>query len=290
MSDAARREANLGLQLDPEDAGSYAVLSEVVPRSDYRAQEAILLRGIKFGKHPKEPLGALYSYEGTLLGDVGRLREALSYQLIAQATDKWGAPKTVKVALAYANIGNLPVARSWIQKAVERWPSYSPVRPYRLYITGFYERPADAIAIINAMPAQTPSDDNQNAIWRTFVEARAAHSAQLTDMTIQKIREVADRGEIPRETEITMLAALGETKQAIEAANLALDHQQHLEPRFLFTPITRDVRKNPGFIALASRMGLIEYWRATGKRPDFCTRQASSSECSPQLLAAINSN
>ena len=67
--------------------------------SDYRTQEEILLRGIKFGKHPREPLGALYSYEGTLLSNVGRLREALSLQLIAQATDKWGPPKTVKVAL-----------------------------------------------------------------------------------------------------------------------------------------------------------------------------------------------
>ena len=46
MRDAARREAKLTLKLDPEEAGAYAVLSALVPRSDYRAQEAILLRGI----------------------------------------------------------------------------------------------------------------------------------------------------------------------------------------------------------------------------------------------------
>lgn len=290
MSDAARREANLALKLDPEDAGAYAVLSGLLPRSDYRARESILLRGIKVAKHPKEPLGALYSFEGTLLSDVGRLREALSFQLIAQATDKWGAPKTAKVALIYANMGNLRAARSWIQKAFERWPNHSAVRSNRLYIAGFYEQPADALAIINSMGTQIHSGDNQIAIWRMFVEAKAAQSTRLTDAAIPKIRAASIDGKISRETEIMMLAALGDTKQAIEVANLALDRQQPLEPRFLFTPVARNMRQDPGFVALASRMGLIKYWRETGKRPDICVGRASPTECSPQLLAALNAS
>jgi DNA-binding winged helix-turn-helix (wHTH) protein/TolB-like protein len=306
MNDAARREANLTLRLDPEDAGAYAVLSGLdgLKLSD---REAILLRGIKFAKHPKEPLGALYSYEGTLLSNVGRLREALSLQLIAQATDKWGPPKTAKVALIYANIGNLPAARGWLQEAIQRWPNHSGVRAVRRYVAGFYERPADGLAMINAMDAQTSHDindtagfaminamgaqtsydANQTAIWRTFIEAKAAHSAQLTGASIRRIREAADQGKVSRETEIMMFAGLGETKQAIEAANLALDHQE-LQAWFLFTPVTRILRQDPGFVGLAARMGLIKYWRETGKWPDFCTDRAS--ECGPQLLAAIKSN
>jgi tetratricopeptide (TPR) repeat protein len=286
MSEAARREANLTLKLDPADAGAYAVLSGLVPRGDYRAQEAILLRGIQYAKHPKEPLGGLYSYEGTLLSNVGRLREALSYQLIAQATDRWGAPKAAKVALTYANIGNLPVARDWIDKAVQRWPNHSAVRLYRLYIAGFYERPADALAVINSAESQAPNDDDI-AIWRSFVEARLAHSPQTNAATVAKIREAADQGIISRDIEILMLAELGGAKQAIDTANLALDHQQKLEPRFLFTPAARNIRQDPGFVGLAGRMGLIKYWRDTGKRPDFCTGQASRDECSTQLLDAL---
>ena len=287
MRDFARREANLTLKLDPQDAGAYAVLAGLAQRFDYRGEEAILLRGIKLAKHPREPLGALYSYEGTLLSNVGRLREALSFQLIAQATDKWGPPKTAKVALTYANMGNLPAARDWIQKAIQRWPNHSAVRSYRLHIAGFYEQPADALAIINAIDAQRSTDDDQIAIWRSFAEARRARSAQVSAMTIPKIREAADQAKIPRETEIMMLAELGETKQAIAAASLALDHQQQLEPRFLFTPVTSAIRRDPGFVSLAARMGLIKYWRETGKRPDFCTGRTAGSECSPQLLAAL---
>ena len=75
----------------------------------------------------------------------------------------------------------------------------------------------------------------------------------------------------------------------MEAANSALDHKQ-FESWILFTPVTRNMRQDPGFVGLASRMGLIEYWRETGKRPDFCTDPATRSECSPQLLAALKPN
>ena len=286
MKEAARREANLTLKLDPADAGAYVILAALEPT--YRAREAMLLRGIKYAKHPKGPLGALYSSEATLLSNVGRLREALSYQLIAHATDEWGAPKTAQLARAYANLGNLPAARAWIQKAVQLWPNHSGVRRVQQYIVGFYEQPADGLASIKAMEAETSPDANQPATWRTFTEAKAAHSPPVTGASIRKIGEAAAEGKISRETEIMMLAGLGETKQALEAANSALDHQQ-LEPWFLFTPVTRSLRQDPGFVGLAARMGLIKYWRETGKRPDFCTDRATREECSPQLLAALKS-
>jgi hypothetical protein len=138
------------------------------------------------------------------------------------------------------------------------------------------------------MAAQPPSDDSQIAIWRSFVEARAAHSPLVTAATAAGIREAADKADISRENQIMMLAALGETKQAFEAANAALDHEV-LQGWFLFTPATRNLRLDPAFLRLATRLGLIKYWRETGKRPDFCTDQARRSECSPQLVAALNS-
>ena len=267
MREAARREANLTLKLDPADAGAYVVLSWLEPT--YRGREAILLRGMKYARHPKAPLGALYSSEAALLSDVGRLREALSSLLVAHATDEWGAPKTAQLARAYANTGNLPAAKARIQKGVQLWPDHSGVRRVRRYIAAFYEQPSDALAIFDAMDARTSSGENENEIWRSFIKAKAAHSERLTAETARQIREAADQQKISRENEILMLAALGETRQAMEAANSALDHQR-FESWILFAPVTRNLRQDPGFVPLAARLGLIEYWRETGKRPDFC--------------------
>jgi hypothetical protein len=139
------------------------------------------------------------------------------------------------------------------------------------------------------MDAQASSGEGENEIWRSFVKAKAAHSERLTAKTALQIRQAANQEKINRETEILMLAALGETRQAMEAANSALN-RPGFESWVLFAPVTRNLREDPGFVGLAARMGLIDYWRETGKRPDFCTGPAAQSECSPQLLAAMRSN
>jgi DNA-binding winged helix-turn-helix (wHTH) protein/TolB-like protein/tetratricopeptide (TPR) repeat protein len=286
MRDAARREAELTLKLDPQDAGAYSVLEGIEPTYNYAAREAILLRGLKVAKHPKQPLGALYSYEGTLLSSVGRVREALSFQLIARATDEWGPPKTAKLIRNYASLGNLDASRSWLDRAVRRWPNHSAVRAMRLEMAGFYELPSDGLAILDAIAARTPADKAQTEVWRVFIEAKAARSPQAISAATRTIMGAGADGKITRETEVMMLAGLGQTERAIAAANRALDRQQ-LDPRFLFTPVMRDVRRSPGFVNLAARMGLIKYWRETGKRPDFCTGSTAASACSPQLIAAL---
>ncbi|HVU28958.1 MAG TPA: winged helix-turn-helix domain-containing protein [Sphingomicrobium sp.] len=287
MYDASKREAELTLKLDPQDAGAYAVLSSVVGGSDPGKTEAILLRGLKYAKHPKEPLGALYAYESMLLQSVGRLREALSYQLIAQATDDWSPAKMAQLAYVYANMGNLDAAKATVEKAAQRWPNQSGVRSARRYVAGFYEPPAEALGVIDSLDAQSNPDNVANATWRSFINARAADSKAATNAAIPRIEAAADQGKIPRDIEVLMLAALGEGGKAIEVANRTLDRHEHLETRHLFSPIARNLRLDPAFVPLASRMGFIKYWRETGKRPDSCTGEAARTECSPQLLAAL---
>ncbi|HYX47847.1 MAG TPA: winged helix-turn-helix domain-containing protein [Sphingomicrobium sp.] len=290
MRAAAWQEANLTLKLDPQDAGAYVVLSGLESERrpyNYQPAEAILLRGIKFAKHPKQPLAALYSYEGLLLGNVGRLREALSFQMVAHASDEWGPPRTAKLAFSYANMGNLTAARAYLQKATQLWPNHPGVWRLQQYIAGFFEQPSDALDAFRLLDARSSLHDS-NVIWRDFVQAKAAHSQQMTGAASLKIRMAGDQGTIDREHEIMMLSGLGQTKQAFEVANSLIDHRD-LEPWFLFTPVTRTLRQDPSFIPLAARLGLIRYWRETGKWPDFCTDAAKGSECSPQLLALIKS-
>ena len=284
LKEAARREANLTLRLDPADAGAYVVLSWVEPT--YQGREAPLLRGMKYATHPKAPLGAIYSYQGQLLSDVGRFREALSSLLVAHATDEWGAPKTAQLARAYANTGNLPAARAAIQNGIRLWPNHSGVQRMQRYIAGLYEQPSEALAIFSAMDARTSSGKEENNIWRSFIRAKVAHSERVTAEITRQIREAADQEKISRENEILMLAALGETKQAMEAANSALNRKP-FESWILFAPVTLKLRQDPAFVDLATRMGLIDYWRETGKLPDFCSNPATRNECSPQLRAAM---
>jgi DNA-binding winged helix-turn-helix (wHTH) protein len=49
------------------------------------------------------------------------------------------------------------------------------------------------------------------------------------------------------------------------------------DPAYLSSPATAAMRRDKRFLALAERVGLLDYWR-TGRMPDFCT-QAHEPEC-----------
>jgi hypothetical protein len=50
-------------------------------------------------------------------------------------------------------------------------------------------------------------------------------------------------------------------------------------PKYLFQPGGERLRRDPRFIALAARLGLVDYWRATGKWPDFCAGPRLPYDC-----------
>jgi len=63
-------------------------------------------------------------------------------------------------------------------------------------------------------------------------------------------------------------------------------------PDFLFTPLTAATRRDPRFMQLTRRIGLMDYWRAGGGWPDFCSEPGLKYDCrteAARLLATAES-
>jgi hypothetical protein len=50
-------------------------------------------------------------------------------------------------------------------------------------------------------------------------------------------------------------------------------------PAFLFYPGEAPMRRDPRFMPLAAKLGLVGYWRSTGKWPDFCAEPGLPYDC-----------
>jgi hypothetical protein len=46
--------------------------------------------------------------------------------------------------------------------------------------------------------------------------------------------------------------------------------------RVLFRSDMKAVRADPRFIPIVERLGLVDYWRSSGKWPDFCKTEPDS--------------
>ncbi len=71
-------------------------------------------------------------------------------------------------------------------------------------------------------------------------------------------------------------------------------------PQYLFFPsagphsdvFPAALRSDPRFIALAAKIGLVDYWRSTGNWPDFCTEPGLPYDCKAEAakVAAAKGN
>ena len=52
-----------------------------------------------------------------------------------------------------------------------------------------------------------------------------------------------------------------------------------LDPETLFRPVAASMRSDPRFMPLMAKVGLLDFWRKTGKWPDFCQAADRPYDC-----------
>ena len=57
-------------------------------------------------------------------------------------------------------------------------------------------------------------------------------------------------------------------------------------PAIFFYPSTTSLRQDRRFMPLAARLGLIDYWRASGQWPDFCAEPGLPYDCKAEAAKA----
>jgi hypothetical protein len=79
---------------------------------------------------------------------------------------------------------------------------------------------------------------------------------------------------------IAVLASLGFVDDAFQlAARIDPEWVEPVTVSYLFTPLTASMRRKPLFMALAQRLGLVDYWRTSGHWPDFCAEPSLPYDC-----------
>jgi hypothetical protein len=80
---------------------------------------------------------------------------------------------------------------------------------------------------------------------------------------------------LPREDQndsvATMLGALGATREALAIASK--------RPWLFWRPSMRGVLSEPAFPAVAKKLGLLDYWKASNTRPDVCRTKNAPPFC-----------
>ena len=123
-----------------------------------------------------------------------------------------------------------------------------------------------------------------------FLLARLKPTQENIERAIALARVVAtERGFFATPSEV--LVAFGRDDEAFQMLmRVPPDRVDQFLLQTLFRPTLKDLREKPRFLRVAQHFGLLDYWRSSGKWPDFCNEPGLPYDCKKEAtgLAAAN--
>jgi TolB-like protein/Flp pilus assembly protein TadD len=285
----AAKAASQALALDPNNSEAYIALGMQVPNGQWAEREALYRRAM--AATPNDLVLGLYLADE--LSAVGRLREALALYTRAQAHSPTAQPLYANLAVAQVETGHVDEGLSLINHAATVWPSSFVIWQARFYILANFGQVDAARAMLDAKQNIPGSLEAGTMARRAYLDALKPGTTAAKAAAAKAIHSAMAAGDINVNEGLQMIAKLGDLDGAFTLAGTLLqpnDARQGLSitRKFLFRSSAAGMRRDPRFMPLAAKVGLVATWEKTGKWPDFCAEPGLPYDCRTAARAATS--
>jgi tetratricopeptide (TPR) repeat protein len=265
------RVRQLGLDV-PE---AYAVRANLLSPADFVGIFRTFDEGIE--KHPNNAF--LYRLRGERYSYVGRWDDALGDTGHAVELDPLSPATQQAYATELAYSGNTGPAYEQLRKIEQLWPNALTVAMARYRMDLRFGDPREAQALYKKYALQTA----QNPAQGLFIEARIDPTPEKIEAALEAERQ--QNRQFPPFIS-SVIQALGHFGRKDEAIDLLVNYPGGkwaewigYNAEVLFRPMMKDVWRDPRSMAGAAHVGLLHYWRASAKWPDFCFQPNLPYDC-----------
>ena len=248
-------------RINPHMPVAYLAEVELLSPVAYADRMRLVDLAVRHGAGQPEPFAARAYY----LADVGRLNEAVESAKRASELNPLSAALHTDYTSALADAGRLDLARAELQRAAERWPGSSVISNAWFMFNLRHGDPREALR--TQVGGDRPWPPN---MARAFLLARITPAAANVDAAVREALSLNRRD--PASIGIA-IQTLGTFDRDQEVFRLILEQPARERGRiaqYLFRPALRELRHDPRFMQLAQHLRLTDYWRTSGKWPDFC--------------------
>jgi Tfp pilus assembly protein PilF len=274
-----RREAwnatERAIRLDPQNGDAYVTQNHLLPRSDLVAREALLKKALA---RRSFACACEHHFYGWFLWEVGKVQDGGQELQRAVNQDPFDIQARTNLAWTLLLQGYSQASADEQYKiAADMVPEPEFLDEQRLWsapITGDY---ATAIKILSAGRVSGLPPDLRAALLASYKAAGSGDSAARQNAAAM-LEAVSDSHK--NFVVVLMLGALGANRAALEQMDKWDSAGNSVRTRlFLWFPSMRGVIGDPGFPAVAERMGLMKYWRTTHTKPDVCSAKDAPPFC-----------
>jgi tetratricopeptide (TPR) repeat protein len=265
---SGREAADRGIAIDSRNSEALYIKAVLLDRDDFIGKEALFQRAVAARRLD---CGCEHHQYGEMLASVGRMTDAVDQ--LRQANDMLAlyvyTPRSLANTLVIA--GQPEQAKPFFDAAIQLAPDFriaNPIARARATATG------DINALLDpglSLPAE------QRAALVMGYRAMESGNAGVKEQTVHALLALPEN---QQNTAVAwLLADLGAAREAFGLAS-RLVTEGYSGPSMFWHRSMRSALDDPEFPALATQLGLMKYWKATGTMPDVCNEKSAPAFCS----------
>lgn len=275
---SARQTIAIARKLNPKSAMSYDAEYHLVSNDTFRGLQ-ILEQGARID--PDD--GRVQMHLSEMFQAVGRMSDSVQAAQRAIELEPDSPYTRYQYILALVYSGEFSRAKSEIGQARNKWPNDYTIDLADFDLQSRYGEPRAALQLL---PKVIIASDSDMVLYRNVIAARmnpteAQIDNAITALSTRWSAEPRKRNEV--------LMALGNFGRVDQVYQLLDDptFQPFIDRDVLFRPDFAAVRADPRFMQIASRLGLVRYWRQSGYWPDFCSNERPRYDCKAEAAKYV---
>lgn len=257
------RHIEMARELEPNLAEAYIAEAELVSPDDFQRRSRLLDLAVARNPTNAEARDA----RAYFLQSVGRVNDAVQDARKAVLLDPLSPAMRDDYIAVLGQAGKLEAANKALSDTERLWPGATSLIEARYRLNLRYGDPREALRLLRSDEAVA-----RNAIVHgPFLEARIDRSPQIVEKAVRQGR-LTFRNNPKSVTNFAQTLAEFDRKEELLGILLGWRRTDPGESiaDVLFRPAFADLHRDPRFMRMADRLGLLKYWRASGKWPDFC--------------------
>lgn len=223
----------------------------------------------------------ILAYRSAALTNVGLMQEALATTRRAVEANPLSPSARDALITALLNSDQIEAARTELAKSEQLWPGATNVLQSRFAVEFRVGNPAKALQIMKS--GQLGANYVSNAAHETYLQARIDPTSRNKELAIKEARSLQMRDRTTAWVYARALAEFGRHEELIDFLLRTDPRIPYTTTWVIFRPSFLALHKDRRFMEIAKRFGVSDFWRDTGKWPDFCGRPDIPYDCRAEV-------
>ncbi len=281
----AETAASRALALEPRQSDALTALATLMPIfGDWSAAQQRLDAVLKVDPANLYAIAAL----AALFMSTGQVRAAERLNSQVAAKEPLSPNRQFRRVYVLWSLGRIAEMDRVADRAVQLWPRHSAVWLARCSTLAYTGRARAAMAMLQDADARPAMPPEAIRILSASLQALVTNARPDIDAAIAANLRAATTGPAQATQAIMVLSFMGALDAAFDVARgfllrrgpliVQLRHTpaqasitdlHNRMTMMLWVPATARLRDDPRFLPLCRDIGLVDYWRSSGRRPDF---------------------